>query len=108
MNTKPAENVIDNQLQDCSVSLLPRQIKYRLASVENFNLSCKYKPVNETVEMIQFLNSFRENNVEKPTQPKLNGELLEQYWIQMEKRGKVPLGMISYFRRSFFLRLLLV
>jgi hypothetical protein len=26
----------------------------------------------------------------------------------MEKRGKVPLGMISYFRRSFFLRLLLV
>jgi hypothetical protein len=89
-----AENAIDNQLQDCSVNLLPRQIKYRLASVENFNLSCKYKPVNETVEMIQFLNSFRERKVEMPIHPKLNGDLLEHYWTNMEKRGKCSFRML--------------
>lgn len=81
MKIDDGQNALDNQLQNYSLTLLPRTIKYRLASVEQFDLlSCKYKPINESIEMIKILNSALESKVEKPNIPKLNGEILEHYW----------------------------
>lgn len=93
-NLEENSKFIDTQLQNYSLNLLPRQIKYRLSSIEAHDLSCKYKPLNETVEMIQFRNSFREFEVEKPVSPQFNGELIEQFWRHSEKRGNTPLCMI--------------
>lgn len=101
MKINDGQNGLDNQLQNFSLTLLPRTIKYRLASVEQFDLlSCKYKPINESIEMIKLLNSALESKLEKPNLPKLNVDILEQYWAM-----KKPNTLGKIIDRPFYLGL---